>query len=103
MGPFCSRLLLLVIAIGCAPAARTPAAQTAAPTPAGAVTSPLPPSSSSPPGASPLTLGETFQIASKVLGERRAINVYVPSGCGEAAARCPVLYMLDGGMDEDFL
>jgi enterochelin esterase-like enzyme len=47
--------------------------------------------------------GETFQLPSEILGERRAINVYLPPSCSEAAARCPVLYMPDGGMDEDFL
>ena len=54
--------------------------------------------------ASPITLGETFTIESKVLGETRRINVYRPPSWDEAegAAR-PVLYMPDGGMAEDFL
>jgi len=85
----CSRLLVLVLAAGCAQPARI----AAGPVPA--------PSSSS--AASPLTLGETFQLPSEILAERRAINVYLPPSCSEAAARCPVLYMPDGGMDEDFL
>jgi predicted alpha/beta superfamily hydrolase len=85
MAQVCSRLLVLVVAAGCAQA--TPA-------PAG----PAP----SPSGGSPLTLGETFQLDSKILGERRVINVYLPPACSQGAARCPVLYMPDGGMDEDF-
>ena len=89
MAQVCSRLHVLVLAAGCAHA--TPA-------PAGPVLSP----SLSPSGASPLTLGETFQLVSKILGERRAINVYLPPSCSQGAARCPVLYMPDGGMDEDF-
>src|SRR4029078_3690766 len=54
--------------------------------------------------AAPLTIGETVTIESKALGETRRINVYLPPPCAEPAeARCPVLYMPDGGMGEDFL
>jgi predicted alpha/beta superfamily hydrolase len=53
---------------------------------------------------SPLVIGETFKIDSKILGESRRINVYCPPGYAEAPrARFPVLYMPDGGMAEDFL
>jgi predicted alpha/beta superfamily hydrolase len=53
---------------------------------------------------SPLVIGETFTIDSKVLGESRRINVYCPPGYAEAPdAHFPVLYMPDGGMAEDFL
>jgi hypothetical protein len=48
------------------------------------------------------TLGQTFAIESKLLGERRVINVYVPPDYAKSAARYPVLYMPDGGMGEDF-
>lgn len=52
----------------------------------------------------PLVMGETFRISSSVLGEQRVINVYVPPAFGEAAgAALPVIYMLDGGIQEDFL
>jgi uncharacterized protein len=47
-------------------------------------------------------LGETFSIESKLLGQRRVINVYVPPDYAKSAARYPVLYMPDGGMAEDF-
>ncbi len=54
--------------------------------------------------ASPLVIGETFTIASKVLEETRRINVYLPPGYAEAPHdHFPVLYMPDGGMAEDFL
>jgi predicted alpha/beta superfamily hydrolase len=43
----------------------------------------------------------TITILSRPLGEARQVNVHVPSGCGPAT-RCPVLYMPDGGLDEDF-
>jgi predicted alpha/beta superfamily hydrolase len=52
----------------------------------------------------PLVIGDTFKIESKVLSETRRINVYLPPGYAEAAAKhFPVLYMPDGGMAEDFL
>lgn len=47
-------------------------------------------------------LGETLVLDSKILGERRVINVYVPQGYATSATRYPVLYMPDGGMTEDF-
>lgn len=51
-----------------------------------------------------LTIGETFTIESTALGETRRINVYLPPPCTEPPdARCPVLYMPDGGLGEDFL
>jgi predicted alpha/beta superfamily hydrolase len=54
--------------------------------------------------ASPLSIGETFTIESKILSETRRINVYLPPGYAEAPdGRFPVLYMPDGGMAEDFL
>jgi predicted alpha/beta superfamily hydrolase len=54
--------------------------------------------------AAPLVIGETFTVDSKILGETRRINVYMPPGYAESPdARLPVLYMPDGGMAEDFL
>ncbi len=53
---------------------------------------------------SPLVIGDTFSIDSKILGEGRVINVYMPPGYKESpASRVPVLYMPDGGIAEDFL
>ena len=52
--------------------------------------------------AAPLAIGETFTIDSAVLGEQRQINVYVPPGYAEGDARYAVLYMADGGINEDF-
>lgn len=46
---------------------------------------------------------DTFTVMSKVLGELRRINVYTPPGYRtSASAKFPVLYMPDGGVDEDF-
>lgn len=51
-----------------------------------------------------LAIGETFTIVSAVLSETRTINVYRPRADGDATnARLPVLYMPDGGIEEDFI
>jgi predicted alpha/beta superfamily hydrolase len=51
----------------------------------------------------PVLPHQTFTLDSKVMGEVRRINVYTPPGYDEApAARYPVLYMPDGGVEEDF-
>jgi uncharacterized protein len=54
------------------------------------------------PRAGIAALGETLTLDSKILGERRVINVYVPPGYSTSSDRYPVLYMPDGGMAEDF-
>ncbi|WP_254245155.1 alpha/beta hydrolase [Hymenobacter sp. BRD67] len=56
------------------------------------------------PAAAPLCIGETFTLNSKVLGETRRLNVYLPPVYRDSAnVRLPVLYMPDGGLAEDFL
>jgi hypothetical protein len=55
-------------------------------------------------GASPLAIGETFTVDSRVLGETRRINVYAPVPyIASDELRVPVLHMPDGGIGEDFL
>lgn len=54
--------------------------------------------------ASPLVVGETFAVESKTLSVSRRINVYLPPGYADAKGdKYPVLYLLDGGLAEDFL
>lgn len=54
--------------------------------------------------AQPLAIGETFTLASKALGETRRINVWRPAADpAKPDAKLPVLYLLDGGIGEDFL
>jgi len=56
------------------------------------------------PTSQPLVIGETFTIQSSVLREKRRINVYIPSAYSSSSdVRLPVLYMPDGGVDEDFI
>lgn len=52
----------------------------------------------------PLVVGESFTIDSKVLDETRRINVFTPTYYGTPVDEpLPVLYMPDGGINEDFL
>jgi predicted alpha/beta superfamily hydrolase len=52
----------------------------------------------------PLVLGEQRKLESKMLGETRTINIYLPEDYQETdTARYPVIYILDGGMEEDFI
>jgi uncharacterized protein len=55
-------------------------------------------------GARPCQLGWTETILSKELGEERTLNIYLPDGYSpDSATTYPVIYLLDGGMDEDFV
>lgn len=60
------------------------------------------PAFAAPAGGKPIVIGETFELPSAVLGETRRLNVWLPAGYGQGEARFPVLYLLDGGVDEDF-
>ena len=51
----------------------------------------------------PVPAHDTFTVASLAIGESRLINVYTPPGYRRSSAmKYPVLYMPDGGLDEDF-
>src|SRR6187551_561994 len=53
--------------------------------------------------ADPVPAFDSFTVQSSALGESRRINVHVPATYDAAAEqRLPVLYMPDGGLDEDF-
>lgn len=54
------------------------------------------------PAAVPITIGETRQLT-YADGDSRQINVYLPDGYAEGAKRYPVLYVIDGGLSQDFL
>ncbi len=52
----------------------------------------------------PIILGQSYTLESKVLGQTRLLNVYLPAGYEESKTeRYPVLYLLDGGVAEDFV
>lgn len=55
----------------------------------------------------PIEFGLSFKIQSDVLSEEREINVWLPKGYGQPNSdgklkRYPVLYLIDGGADQDF-
>ncbi len=53
---------------------------------------------------SKFSIGETIEIKSKVLNETRTINIYLPNSYQEDTIRkYPVIYLLDGSKDEDFI
>jgi predicted alpha/beta superfamily hydrolase len=52
----------------------------------------------------PFVLGVIDEIQSKELGEKRILNIYLPEGYkAEDATKYPVIYLLDGSADEDFI
>lgn len=58
----------------------------------------------SPPMPAFLRACESWTVDSAVLGETRCIDVYVPPAAArDPALHLPVLYMPDGGIDEDFV
>ncbi|MCO7224958.1 alpha/beta hydrolase [Pleionea sp. CnH1-48] len=59
-------------------------------------------SQSPPPNGQAITLGSTYPINSKALKQERKINIYLPPGYSEGSKKYPVLYLLDGGLHEDF-
>ncbi|MEM7186006.1 MAG: alpha/beta hydrolase-fold protein [Bacteroidota bacterium] len=53
---------------------------------------------------SPLTIGETVSFDSEVLNEERRLNIYLPHRYSEENEKTyPVIYLLDGSIDEDFV
>ena len=52
----------------------------------------------------PFVIGETLEFPSAVLEETRILNVYLPQAYGrDTTMRFPVIYLLDGSTDEDFI
>lgn len=55
-------------------------------------------------GDKPFVLGVTTAVNSKVLGEKRTLNIYLPEGYNpKDTVNYPVIYLLDGSADEDFI
>ncbi len=52
----------------------------------------------------PFVLGQIHELSSTVLGEKRTLNIYLPEGYQQNdTVRYPVIYLLDGSADEDFI
>jgi predicted alpha/beta superfamily hydrolase len=53
--------------------------------------------------ADPVPAHDTLMLRSRAVGEVRRINIHVPAGYSASSGRrYPVLYMPDGGIEEDF-
>lgn len=51
-----------------------------------------------------ISLGEVHTIQSAALGEQRSLNMYLPPGYSrDDTTRYDVIYLLDGGIDEDYI
>jgi hypothetical protein len=50
----------------------------------------------------PIVAGQSFLLASRVLGGAREINVWIPPEYDQSHDRYNVVYLLDGGLDQDF-
>lgn len=50
-----------------------------------------------------LVIGIGFPIESAILGETRIVNVWLPHGYEQRNQDFPVVYLIDGGMQQDFL
>ena len=54
--------------------------------------------------ATPIIIGQSYEILSSELSEPRVLNIYLPEGYErEDTAKFPVIYLLDGSTNEDFL
>lgn len=52
----------------------------------------------------PIVLGHVDTIVSVTLNENRVLNIYLPEGYSPDSAKTyPVIYLLDGALDEDFI
>ena len=55
-------------------------------------------------GGKPFVLGQIEEINSAQLAEKRTLNIYLPEGYNASdTLRYPVIYLLDGSADEDFI
>jgi uncharacterized protein len=50
----------------------------------------------------PVVIGQSYALPSAIYDGSREINVWLPPGYADGAARYPVLYLLDGGQAQDF-
>ncbi|WP_114226437.1 MULTISPECIES: alpha/beta hydrolase [Sphingomonas] len=52
----------------------------------------------------PITIGTSYRLPSAALGGERVVNVVLPAGyAAHPERRYPVLYLIDGGVDQDLL
>ncbi len=54
-------------------------------------------------GEHPITIGTQFPINSTILGQTRSISVFLPWSYDQHNNPFPVLYLIDGGPEQDFM
>lgn len=55
-------------------------------------------------GKKPFSIGVIDEFQSEILHEKRTLNIYLPQGYNpKDSLRYPVIYLLDGSADEDFI
>jgi hypothetical protein len=54
------------------------------------------------PAVKPIVIGEQRLINSAALGDDREINIWLPPSYAESGKRYPVVYLIDGALDQDF-
>ncbi|WP_423602309.1 alpha/beta hydrolase [Sphingomonas sp. MS122] len=54
------------------------------------------------PAGTPIIIGQSYKLQSTTMGVARTINIWLPPGYAEGTQRYPVLYLLDGGIEQDF-
>lgn len=52
--------------------------------------------------AQPIVIGDSLTFTSAILGETREINIWLPAAYESGDTRYPALYVIDGGLDQDF-
>jgi predicted alpha/beta superfamily hydrolase len=60
------------------------------------------PAAAETPSGTPIIAGTSYVLHSKVLGDDREVNVWLPAGYAKGTTRYSVLYVLDGARDQDF-
>lgn len=53
--------------------------------------------------AQPLSIGQALTIDSITMGDKRQVNIYLPPEYARSDKKFPILYLIDGGLDQDFL
>lgn len=51
----------------------------------------------------PVTIGETLTIQSAIMDQQRRISVYLPPNYAASDETYPILYLIDGGVEQDYL
>jgi uncharacterized protein len=51
----------------------------------------------------PIIVGRSYTLKSHLLGDTRRLNVWLPTGYEKGKKAYPILLLLDGGVEEDFL